>query len=209
MITARLSASLPSDRIELERLVSAVSTVVRTKTPLRLPEAQIRFLGVIADTPNDILRQAIYAHVQKRRTILLVKPNHPKLILELESSKPIQIGRKMIRTINETARKQFSHSKPAVIWTHINFISDKIFLSLGEQKDGRACLFDGIADATLTSEKRNHLSQLVFSGGSFLDKTGSVARSSYRSFVYNSPICRFGKNVIFEDGRTHPDHKAA
>jgi hypothetical protein len=209
LIGATLSSSLGSDRTELQRLVSAFSTVARTKTGLVLPDAQIRFIGVVPDMTPDKLMQASYAHSRMRKTIVLVNPNHPKLILELDSSKPIQIGRKMIQTINETARKQFSRSNPAVIWTHINFISDKVFLSLGTQREGRACLFDGIANATLTSQKRNHLSQLVFTGGSFLHKTDSVARSSYRYIVYNSPVCRFGQNVIFEGGRKHPDHKAA
>jgi hypothetical protein len=158
---------------------------------------------------TDKLTLAGQAHAKMRRTLVLVKSDRPKLILELDSSKPTQIGRKIIQTINEAARKQFSRSKPAVVWTHINFISDEVFLSLGTQQEGRVCLLDGIANATLTSQKRNHLSQLVFSGGAFLHKGDSVARSSYRSIVYDSPICRFEQNVIFEGGRKHPDHKAA
>jgi hypothetical protein len=209
VIASTLSSNLACDRSELERLVSAFSTVARTKTTLLLPDAQIRFVGVVPDMPTDRLMQASHVHAEIRGTNVLVNPNQPKLILEIDSRKPIQILRKIIRTINETSRNQFSRSNPAVIWTHINFIPAKVFASLGEQKDGRACLFDGIANATLTSQKRNHLSQLVFSGGSFLHRSGSVARSSYRSFVYNSPICRFGKNVIFEDGRTHPDYRVA
>ena len=141
------------------------------------------------------------------RTIVLVNPTPPKLVLKLDSSKPVQIGRKIIQTINKSARKQFSGSHPALIWTNINFISDEVFLSFGTQQNGRASLLDSVANAALTSEKRNHLSQLVFSGGSFLHKTDSTARSSYRSIVYNSPICRFGKTIIFEGGRTHPDYR--
>jgi hypothetical protein len=209
VIGATLSSSLLPDRIELQRLVSAFSTAAQTKTELVTPDAQVRFIGVVPDTTPEKLMSASYAHAQMRRTIVLVNPIRPKLILELDSRKAIQIGRKIIKTINETTRKQFSRLHPAVIWTHINFISAKDFLSLGAQRDGKASLLDSVANGTLTSEKRNHLSQLVFSGGSFLHKTDSVARSSHRSIVYNSPICRFGKDVIFEGGRTHPDHKAA
>jgi hypothetical protein len=209
VIGAKLSSNLSCARTELQRLVSAFSTVAGSRTGLILPDAQIRFIGVVPDMGTDRLMLASYAHSQAAKKIVLVNPNHPKLVLELDSHRPIQIGRKIIRMINETTRNQFSRSNPAVIWTHINFIFDKVFASLGEQKDGRACLFDRIANATLTSQKRNHLSQLVFSGGSFLHKSGSVARSSYRSLVYDSPICRFGKNVIFEGGRTHPDYRVA
>jgi len=209
VIGTTLSSILSPDRTELQRLVSAFSTVARTKTGLVLPEAQIRFIGVVPDMTTDKLTLATYVHAGMRRTIVLVNPNHPKLIVELDSSKPIQLGRKIIQTTNEAARKQFSRSHPAVIWTHINLIPEQVFLGLGAKRDGRASFLDSVANGALMSEKRNHLSQLVFSGGSFLHKTDSVARSSSRSIVYNSPMCRFGKNVIFEGGRTHPDHKAA
>jgi hypothetical protein len=209
LIAATLSSTLASDRTELQRLVSAFSTVARTRTDLVLPDAQIRFIGVVPDMTSDKLGMASYAHAQMRKTIVLANPNHPKLILELNSSKPIQIGSKVIQIIKETAKKQFTRLHPAVIWTHINFISDRVFLGWGTQREGRPSIFDAIANKTLIADKRNHLSQLIFTGGSFLDKGDSAARSSYRSLVYNSPICRFGRNVIFEGGRTHPDYKAA
>src|SRR3984957_1840094 len=210
VVGATVLSHLSSDRKELQRLVSAFSTVARTKTGFALPDAQIRFIGAVPDMASDALLQTTYAHAKKCNRLVLVKSNHPTLILELDSSKPNQIGRKLIQTISETARRQFSGSTPAVIWTHINFIPDEVFLSLGTaQQDARVCLLDAIANATLRSEKRNHLSQLVFSGGAFLDKRNSTARSSYRTVVYDSPICRFGQNVIFEGGRKHPDHKAA
>ncbi|MHB8411789.1 MAG: hypothetical protein ACYDDI_07550 [Candidatus Acidiferrales bacterium] len=207
-IGATLSSNLSPDRTELQRLVSAFSTVARTKAELVHPDARIRFVGVVPDMTGEKLTLASYAHSRMRKRIVLVNPNHPKLILELDSIKPIQIGRKIIRTINEAARKQFSGTNPAVIWIHINFISATAFLSLGKQNDGKTCLLDGIANATLTSQKRNHLSQLVFTGGSFLHKADFGARSSSRSIIYNSPICRFGQAVVFAGGRTHPDYKA-
>jgi hypothetical protein len=208
-IGATLASSLSPDRAELRRLVSAFSTVARTNTGLDLPDTQISFLGIIPDMSPDKLMLGSNEHARMRRKIVLVNANYPKLVLELDSKKPIQIGRKIIQTTNEAARKQFSRSHPAVIWTHINFISEQVFLGLGAQRDGRASLLDSVANGTLMSDKRNHLSQLVFSGGSFLHKTDSVARSSHKSIVYNSPMYRFGKNVIFEGGRMHPDHKAA
>jgi hypothetical protein len=45
------------------------------------------------------------------------------------------------------------------------------------------------------------VSQLVFSGGAFLHKTPTIARSSYANAVYHSPACRFGENFIFLGGR--------
>jgi hypothetical protein len=209
LIVATLSSSLSSNRTELQRLVSAFTDVARTKTSLELPHAKINFVGVVPDLPPDKLKLAGFGHAQMRRKFVLVNATRPKLILELDSTKPIQIGWKVIRMISETAKKQFSGSRPAVIWTHMDFIPAPVFLAWGARRNGQASLFDAIANGTLMSERRNHLSQLVFTGGSFLHKSGTTARSSSRSIVYNSPICRFGQNFIFEDGRTHPDHKAA
>jgi hypothetical protein len=138
------------------------------------------------------------------RKIVLVKDTLPRLVLELDSDKPIQLERKIIKTISETAREQFTRRNPGVIWTHLNYISDQAFTLLSSSKDGRICLFDRIANAALLSEKRNHISQLVFSGGSFLHKTSTIVRSTYASAVYNSPICRFGENFVFPGGRKRP-----
>ncbi len=204
-----LNSNLLPDRTELQKLVSGLSSVARTKAGLVTPNAQIHFFGAVPDIAPEKLMAAGRIHARMRRKILLINADRPKLILELESKKRIQLDRKIIQTVNETARKQFSRSRPAIIWTHINFISAEDFLGLGTRRDGRTSLLDSVANGTLTSEKRNHLSQLVFSGGSFLHKTDTTARSSCRLVIYNSPICRFGKNIIFEGGRTHPDFRAA
>jgi hypothetical protein len=135
------------------------------------------------------------------KKIVLVSPKRPRLVLELDSRRPIQLERKIIRTVSETAREQFTRSNPGVIWTHVNFISNEDFTRLSSAPDGNACLLGRVASAALFAEKRNHLSQLMFSGGSFLNTTDSLARSSYSAVVYDSPVCRFGKNVIFEGGR--------
>jgi len=209
VIGATLSSSLSPDRTELQRLVSAFNMVAQTREGLSLSDAEVRFIGVVPDLTLDKLMKASYRHSQLAKRIVLVNPTHPKLVLELHSNRPVLLRRKIVQTISETTRKQFSRSNPGVIWTHINFIPDDVFLSLGAQQDGRTCLLDSIANATLVSEKRNHLSQLVFSGGSFLNRTDSTARSSYRAIAYDSPACRFGKNVIFEGGRKYPQNKVA
>jgi len=201
LIGLRLTSSLSPDRSQLRRLVAGFSEVALTRGQLSLPDAQIRFIGTIPNLPLNRLQKAAYMHAQMARKIVLTSLTAPRLVLELDSDKPIQLERKIIKTISETAREQFSRLTPGVIWTHINFISDEVFTFLSSTKDGKVCLFDRIANAALLSEKRNHLSQLVFSGGAFLHKTPTIARSTYASAVYNSPICRFGENFIFPGGR--------
>jgi hypothetical protein len=202
LIGLRLSSSLPAERTQLQQLVSALSEVAQNRKGLSVPGTQIRFMGTIPDMPSQKLQAAALGHARMARKIVLVNPTPPRLVLELDSDRPIQLERKIVRTINEAAREQFSRLNPSVIWTRINFISKEAFTRLSSLKDGRACFLDQIASRALFSEKRNHLSQLVFSGGSFLSKTGSTARSSFAATVYDSPICRFGKNIIFPGGRT-------
>jgi hypothetical protein len=199
-----LSSSLSADRTELQELVLALTKVAETRERLALPQAEIRFIGTVPNLTPDKLLKATYSHSHMARKIVLAKFTDPRIVLELDSKRPVQLERKLIRTVGEAARAQLSRSNPGVIWTHINFISDGDFARLGLTQHGKAGPLDRIASATLLSEKRNHLSQLVFSGGSFLDKTDSTARSSYTAIVYDSPVCRFGKNVIFGGGRKQP-----
>lgn len=201
LIGVTFPSHLTADRTGLQELVFALAKVARTREKHILPQAEIRFIGTVQNMTSDKLLMASHVHSRMARKIVLVNPNPPRLVLELDSKRPIQLERRIIRTVSEAARGQFSRSNPGVIWTHVNFISDRDLAQLRSTRDGKAGLFDRIASATLFSQKRNHLSQLVFSGGSFLDKTGANARSSYTTVVYDSPVCRFGKNVIFEGGR--------
>jgi hypothetical protein len=75
-----------------------------------------------------------------------------------------------------------------------------IFNSMAYATKG-ASLFDLIALAVLDSPKREHITQLVFSGGAHLVKKGEYQISSYRRVVYNSPSSNFGEAVLFPDGR--------
>jgi hypothetical protein len=204
IISVKLRASLSSDRMQLQELVSACSEVAQTEEDLYLSDAKLRLMGTAPNLPSDILQKAAYGHFQMTRKIVLVNPTHPRLVLELDSDRPVRLERKIIRTINQTAREQFSRLNPGLIWTHIEFISDEAFTQLSSTQNGRACLLDGIASAVLLSEKRNHLSQLLFSGGSFLKKTDTTACSSYAHALYDSPACRFGENFIFPGGRKKP-----
>jgi hypothetical protein len=202
LIGLKLSGSLPAERTLLQQLVSALTMVAQTREGLSVLGSQVRFIGTISDMTLQKLHVAASVHARMAKKIVLVIPPPPKLVLELDSDKPIQLERKIIRTVNGAAREQFSRLNPAVIWTHVKFITKEGFTQLSTSKDGRACLFDSMASRVLLSEKRNHLTQLVFTGGSFLEKTGDTACSSYEAAVYDSPICRFGKKIVFPGGRT-------
>ena len=138
------------------------------------------------------------------RKTVVVNAASPKLVLELDSNKPILLAKKMLRTIRETAKEQFSRSNPGAIWMHISMVPNDTFTAFSSSHNGQAGVLDRIASAALLSEKRNHLSQLVFSGGSMLTKTPSTAYSSSGSAIYDSPHCRFGSTVIIPGRRKWP-----
>lgn len=202
LIGLNLSGSLPADRTQLVQLVSAISEVAQTKKELSISGAQLSFEGTIPDRTSEELNATARLRAQVAKKIVIPKPTPPKLILELDSARPAQLQKKIIRTVTEAAREQFSRRNPGVIWTHVSFISKEIFMQLSSPQDGRTSFLDSVASRALLSGKRDHLSQLVFSGGSFLFKTGPTARSSYAAAVYDSPICRFGKSVVFPGGHT-------
>lgn len=197
----KLLSSLSPNRAQLGQVVAAFNEVAQTRGELSLPNAHVRFMGAVPNQAPDQLMRAILKHHHMVRKTVFGNLQHPRLVLEIDSEKPSQLGRKIIRTISETAREQFSRLNPGVIWTHIELISEKDFTVLGSPHNGQAGFLDRIANAALLSEKRSHLGQLVFSGGSFLSKDASAARSSYARAVYNSPACRFGESFIFPDGR--------
>lgn len=201
LIGLRLSSALLPERTQLCQLVAAISEVALTKKELSLADAHIRYIGTVPDMGSDKLMQSSYLHSRMARKIVLVNPTSPKLVLEIDSDRPVQLDRKIAKTISEAARKQFSRRNPGVIWTHINFIPKDAFSILSTTQNGKICFLDRIAEAALLSEKRCHLAQIVFSGGSVLHKTASTACSSYGSTVYDSPACCFGRNFLFPGGR--------
>lgn len=209
IVAVTLASNLPVNRTRLQQIVSQINGVVRNEIDSSNALGEFQFIGKIPLTsPGSVMLAARFRMLRNKKPVLF---QHvlPRLILELASNSPNQLPRRIIRTINEAARKQFSGLHPGVIWTHMNFMPKRMFTLLSTPEHGKACLFDGIANAVYRSEKRNHISQLCFTGGSFLKKTGETARTSYESAIYNSPACRFGKDVLLSGGRTkHSNEKS-
>jgi len=204
ILSLKFASSLSPERTQLRELVSALTDVARTREEIFIPGVKIRSMGTIPDMPADKLLRASNAHSLMARKTVVVNAENPRIVLELDSNKPVQLAKKMLRTIRDAAKDQFSHSKPGVIWMHISMITDDIFKRLSSSHSGQASLLDRVAGAILLSQKRDYLSQLVFSGGSSLKKIPPVAYSSYGSVVYDSPHIRFGSDTIFPGGRKWP-----
>jgi hypothetical protein len=201
IVGVTLPSNLPGDRTHLRQFVSQINSLVRNENDASNSLGDFQYMGKVPLTSPGSVMLAARMRALRTKNPVLFRPVHPRLILELASRRPNQLARRIIRTINEAGREQFSGSYPGVIWTHMNFVSKEVFRSLSTSQHGTTCLFDGIANAVYRSEKRSHISQLCFTGGSFLDRTGEAARSSSLSAIYNSPACRFGKDVLFTGGR--------
>lgn len=196
-----LSAGLPHNRPQLQALLSTINEVGKTRSPFSASEVTIQLLEVLQDLSYKQLGLATYQHAKLTGRTVVVPPTLPRVVFELSSKRPVRMERKIIKVINEAAREQFTGERPAVIWTHIKYISQEDFTLLSRSRGDRPCLFDRVSNATLFSERRNHLSQLVYSGGSFLRKTNQTSRSSFEAAVYNCPGCRFGDVFIFPANR--------
>jgi tetratricopeptide (TPR) repeat protein len=103
--------------------------------------------------------------------------------------------------LTDTAKRQFTDTRPGIIWLHIDYLQPEIFDALAYAKTG-ASFLDLLALAVFDSPKRSHICQLVFSGGAQLIRKGEVARSGFGQVVYNSPSCRFGDVRLFPGGKT-------
>ncbi len=106
----------------------------------------------------------------------------------------------ILATLLDAAKRQFSGTRPGVVWLHIDYLDPVSFNSLAYSEKGFS-FFDLLALAVLDSPKRPHISQLVFSGGAHLVRRNEYARSSFKKVVYNGPRCQFGSTLLFPHGR--------
>jgi hypothetical protein len=196
-----LSSGLPHDRPHLQTLISTINGVGKTRTRFSSPDVAVQLLEIMPTMSFEQLSRVSYAHARLTGRIVIAPPMLPRVMFELSSKQPVTIERKIVKLISETAKKQFTRERPAVIWTHVKYASLDVFNHLSASKGDRPCLFDRVSNACLLSEKRNHLCQLVYSGGSILRKAKQGSRSSYEAAVYNSSACRFGDVFIFPANR--------
>jgi hypothetical protein len=207
IIAVTTSSSLLPDRTQLRELVSGLNEVAGKENDLIIPGAKMHFVGKIATISGAKLLLATNLHSRMRKKIVLVTPTEPRLIVEMDSRKPIQLERKIVRNLNEAAREQFSRLNPSVIWTHVEFASEERFNEMKRSSATRAGFLDRVASTALLSPKRDHLSQIVFTGSSFLKSEGATQRSSYLVTVYDAPACRFGDQFLLPDGRKMRDDR--
>ncbi len=203
ILNVTVKSGLPTNRTDLLKLVAACNAVAITETGLSYEDyAKIQFVGKFTDAPYEKIAAAAHIDQFLNRVYVYTKGKHPKVVIRLRSEGKSKFSKNILTTIADSAKRQFSHNNPGVIWTHIDYISRQLFDDLTLPKEDRSSLFDSIANAVFQSSKRNHIIQLVFSGGAFLYKNELIRRSSYKHTIYNSPTSDFEAPMLFAGGRT-------
>jgi len=205
ILNIRVKNRLSTSRADLLELAGACNTAAATRQNLRVgSEAVVQFVGAIPDAPYPKVALAARLDVLRNWTNVYVSQGQPKVVVRLFSERPGRFVQNVITTISDASKRQFSGNRPGIIWVHVDYISRHIFDSLTYAKKGSS-LFDLIALAVLDSPKRDHISQLVFSGGAQLVKKDDYQMSSFRHVVYNSPRSKFSEARLFPAGRQLKD----
>jgi phenylpyruvate tautomerase PptA (4-oxalocrotonate tautomerase family) len=193
-----LKSNLTTRRPEVLALVEACNAVASTKTEQSVgSNATVRFAGTIARVPLKQLQTAAL-HYDEFFNVYVAQ----KVLIRLRSERKDKFEKKIIDTISEACKKQFSGKRPAVIWVHIDYVNPESFKALSSAKQGMSSRLDFIANNVFRSSERGHIVQLVFSGGADLKVEGGLGRSGFSSTVYNAPSSRFGKAILIPGGKT-------
>jgi hypothetical protein len=195
-----LKSNLATSRPELLALVEACNAAASTKADQSVGNATVHFVGTTADVPVKQLQIAARVDELKHNVIVYVPQKHPKVLIRLRSERKDKFEKNIVDTIFEARKKQFSGTRPAVIWVHINYVTPNSFNRLSYAKEGMSSRLDYIANNIFRSSE-SHIVQLAFSGGAHLKTEEGIQRSSFISTVYNAPSSRFGKAILFPNGR--------
>jgi hypothetical protein len=196
-----LHKPLSVEQSSISNLIEACNRAARTRTTTVLEDyASVEFLGAAPVSSSDRLSEIVQIDRASTWANVFLSTTPPRLAVRLLSSRPSKFVRNILATVSDAAKRQFSASRPGIIWLHIDYLDPHFFTSLTNAEKG-ASLSDLLAIAVLDSPKRRHISQLVISGGSQLVRRGKHGVSQVKSVVYNSPHCRFGTARLFPGGR--------
>ena len=124
-------------------MVSAFCEAARSRQTVRVCDASVRFIGIVPSLDPVRLAAAASAHARARKTLVMVNPIGNRLVLELESQKPIRLEKKIIKTINEAARLQFTGKRAAVFGLTSAFQMTSGFAGLVTQRKEKSVFLMG------------------------------------------------------------------
>ena len=201
VVNIEFHGRLSPERNALLELVAACIQAVETKASSAGAAATVAFGGIIPDNmPEAELVAAAREDAMQNGIGVYVTKHKPKVMLRIRSDRPSKLPRNILSTISEAAKRQFTGTRPGVIWLHVDYVSQQTFDKMTYAKSGPS-FFDSIANAVFASPKRNHVIQLVFSGGTRFVKRERIGRSSYWHVAYNSPHANMGSTPPLSGGR--------
>jgi len=111
--------------------------------------------------------------------------------------RPNQQAKKIMKLVSTTCERQFSKRRPALLWLHLQGLDPH---QIDSDPDWAAQSLATLARHAFTSERRNHLSSLVFTSDAKLDHQYIQHQGKDRRHVYaaghlkgyDNKRCRFG-----------------
>ena len=172
ILDVRLSKRLDVSRARIGDVIDACNAAARGRTAVIIEDyAAVRFLGAAPESARDLLIQQIHADRMSTNANMYLSTQEPRVVVRLSSDQESRFAPKVLATLGDAAKRQFTGSRPGIIWLHIDYLIPEQFDALAFREKGPS-LFDLMALAVLDSPKRSHLCQLVFSGGSYLERRG-------------------------------------
>jgi len=208
VLTVQLSKTLDTNQAMISKLIEACEKAALTRGAETIEGyATVTFVHAAPKTNRDRLFEAMQIDCVASWARVFLSQGDPQVAVRLMSERPSRFVRSVLSTLSDSAKRQFSGNRPGVLWLHIDYLPPAIFDALAHAPAGPSFL-DLLALAVLNSPKRNHLCQIIFSGGAHLTRTGATARSGFRKVVYQSPCCRFGNVRLFSPDKAIEPSKA-
>ena len=197
-----LAAGLPIKKEEIIAILEACNSSAKVQADQTVSaDIQVKFVGTIPDAPYEALAAVALIDWKKSGVLTYVARLPPKVIVRFRSRKPDNFSTNVVDIISKAGRDQLTGSNPAAVCVHIDFIDEVSFRTLGFTDTGISQL-DAIAGRVFESDTRNHIVQIMFSGGSPLIEDGSKLRSGFSEKIYNNPNSKFQSATIFPGGAT-------
>ena len=201
ILNIRVKDRLSARREDLLELVGACNTAAATKQNVTIGSGtRVEFLGAIPEASYPRLALAARMDSLRNGINVYVSEGQPKVVARLSSERPGKFVHNVISTISDSCKRQLSGNRPGIVWVHVDYVSPDTFDAMAYAKTGNS-FFDLIALAVLDSPKREHLTQLIFSGGAHSMNRDDHRMSSFRRIVYTSPNSKFREAVLFREGK--------
>ncbi len=181
-----------------EEFVSNAVTIHIEQRPLE------DFLTKFPDFKADNWLASTFAEIRTRPGDYgyFIRRESEIIFCNLVPLRPNQQAKKIMKLISSTCERQFSKQRPALLWLHLQGLRHGQIEGDLEDSSG---FFRRFARHAFASERRSHLTSVMFSGDSAIEhqriflagKTPRHVEASGRVQGYDNHRCRFGTIHVF------------